>query len=64
MSACAARTGSRPRAPSTSSTSRRSTLVAGVPGVAAPAAFPGYRARFETNGIIARAGINFKFGTF
>ena len=25
---------------------------------------PGYRANFETNGVIARAGINFKFGTF
>ena len=42
----------------------QSVLIAGVPGVAGAAAFPGYRTRFETNGVIARAGINFKFGTF
>jgi outer membrane immunogenic protein len=29
-----------------------------------PAANPGYVSRFENNGIVARAGINYKFGTF
>ncbi len=31
---------------------------------AGPAANPGYISRYETNGIVARAGINYKFGTF
>ena len=31
---------------------------------AGPAVNPGYVARFENNGFIARAGINYKFGTF
>jgi outer membrane immunogenic protein len=34
-------------------------LVPGSGGVGT-----GYNSRFDTNGVIARAGINFKFGTF
>lgn len=42
----------------------QSVTVAGVPGVAAAASITGYTSRFETDGHIARAGINFKFGTY
>ena len=47
---------------------RRNVLVPGVVAAAIPGSGvtvgTSYTSRYETNGVIARAGINFKFGTF